>query len=240
MRYIVIALWLGLFSVTPASAAVNVSIGINLPTYPRLVPVPGYPVYYAPAVNSNYFFYDGLYWVLEGDNWYESHWYNGPWTLVDPYEVPDYVLRVPVRYYRQPPVYFRGWRADASPRWGEHWGRSWEDRRGSWNAPSRSSRPAPAPLPTYQRQYSGQQYPAQVERQSTLHSQNYRYWPSEPVVQQRYQQRYQAARPSAPQAAAPQQAAPQPAARDQRGQSGQRVQGEDRRGEKGQPKGQER
>lgn len=39
----------------------NVSIGINLQTYPQLVPVPGYPVYYAPQLRSNYFFCDGVY-----------------------------------------------------------------------------------------------------------------------------------------------------------------------------------
>ena len=75
-----------------APSAVGVSIGINLPAYPRLVPVPGYPVYYAPSVDSNYFFYDGLYWVFDGDNWYESRWYNGPWSLVEPDAVPIFLL----------------------------------------------------------------------------------------------------------------------------------------------------
>ena len=70
----------------------GVSIGINLPVYPELVPVPGYPVYYAPQVNSNYFFYDGVYWVYEQDNWYTSSWYNGPWQLVAPEVVPLFVL----------------------------------------------------------------------------------------------------------------------------------------------------
>ena len=60
--------------------APGVSIGINVPVYPQLVRVPGYPVYYAPQVNSNYFFYDGAYWVYQGDNWYSSAWYNGPWN----------------------------------------------------------------------------------------------------------------------------------------------------------------
>jgi hypothetical protein len=81
----------------------HVSIGINLPAYPQLVVVPGYPVYYAPRMQANYFFYDGMYWVFQGDNWYASSWYNGPWWFVEPYAVPVYVLRVPVRYYRQPP-----------------------------------------------------------------------------------------------------------------------------------------
>jgi hypothetical protein len=37
----------------------NISIGINVPLYPEFEQVPGYPVYYAPHVNSNYFFRDG-------------------------------------------------------------------------------------------------------------------------------------------------------------------------------------
>jgi len=63
---------------------------------PALFRVPGYPVYYAPRLNANYFFYDGLYWVFHGDNWYASSWYNGPWWFVDSYAVPVYVLRIPV------------------------------------------------------------------------------------------------------------------------------------------------
>ena len=160
MRCVPIIVAMMLSTAVPAFAAVNVSIGINLPTYPRLVRVPGYPVYYAPSVATNYFFYDGLYWVFDGENWYSSPWYNGPWRLVDPFAVPLYVLRVPVRYYRHAPVYFRSWRADAAPRWDERWGRTWVERRGDWNTWKRSEAPAPAPLPTYQRQYSGSRYPA--------------------------------------------------------------------------------
>ena len=116
MRHGLIGLCMMLGSLSPAFAQLSihfgtpgVSIGINLPVYPQLQRVPGYPVYYAPGVNSNYFFYDGLYWVYQGDNWYASSWYNGPWGHVNPGYVPDYLLRVPVRYYRQPPAYFRGW-----------------------------------------------------------------------------------------------------------------------------------
>ncbi len=72
MRDLLIVLWLLLCSITSATAQVSigigfpgVSIGINLPVYPQLVPVPGYPVYYAPQLNSNYFFYDGMYWVYQ-------------------------------------------------------------------------------------------------------------------------------------------------------------------------------
>jgi hypothetical protein len=164
----------------------GISIGINLPLYPEFVPVPGYPVYYAPQVASNYFFYDGMYWVYQRDNWYASSWYNGPWGLIGPEAVPLFVLRVPVRYYRQPPAYFRGWSSDAPPRWGEHWGNSWTQSHRGWDSWNRNAVPAPAPLPTYQRQYSGNRYPAS-EQQRVLQSQNYRYQPHDAVVRQHYQ-----------------------------------------------------
>ena len=180
----------------------GVQIGINMPSYPQLVRVPGYPVYYAPQARSNYFFYDGLYWVYQDDNWYSSDWYNGPWHAVGPQYVPLYVLRVPVRYYRQPPTYFRGWRPDAAPRWNEHWGRDWEQQRSGWDRWDRRSVPAPAPLPSYQRPYSGARYPSVVEQQHDIRSQNYRYRPHEPISQQHYQQAPapQRAQPDRPQA----------------------------------------
>jgi hypothetical protein len=190
-----LAFCLALGCATPAAAQLSIhfnvpsaQIGINIGDYPRLERVPGYPVYYAPGMNSNYFFYDGLYWLYERDNWYASTWYNGPWGLVDPYDVPVYVLRVPVRYYRHAPVYFRGWRADAPPRWGDHWGRSWEQRRGGWDRWDRRSSPSPAPLPTYQRQYRGDRYP-DASRQATVHTQNYRYQPRDNVSRQYYGER---------------------------------------------------
>ena len=156
MRSVLIVLWL-LLSSTSSTVAAQVAIGVgipgiriavNVPVYPQLVLVPGYPVYYAPQVDSNYFFYDGMYWVFQGDNWYASAWYNGPWALIPPDAVPLFVLRVPVRYYRRPPVYFRGWSSNAPPRWGEHWGHAWEQQRAGWDRWNRAAAPAPAPLPT--------------------------------------------------------------------------------------------
>ena len=80
MRYLLIAATLLLGSVTSAHAQVSVNIGfgpavdigIQVPVYPQLVQVPGYPVYYAPRASANYFFYDGAYWVYQGDSWYVS------------------------------------------------------------------------------------------------------------------------------------------------------------------------
>lgn len=185
MRHVLIVLLMLLGSVT--SAIAQVSIGIHLSLFPELVRVPGYPVYYAPRLDSNFFFYDGMYWVYQSDHWYASSWYNGPWILVAPEFVPLYVLRVPVRYYRVPPGYFYGWRPDAPPRWGEHWGHEWERHRRGWDKWNRSSVPAPAPLPVYQRQYSGDRYPQVLEQQQALHSRNYRYQPRDAVVRQHYQ-----------------------------------------------------
>jgi len=196
MRYLLVVLVMLFGAVSSAIAQVsigiglpNVSIGINVPVYPQFVPVPGYPVYYAPSLHANYFFYDGAYWVYRGDNWYASGWYNGPWTLVSPYEVPLFVLRVPVRYYRDPPRYFHGWRGDAPPRWGEHWGRDWDDHRRGWDHWDRRSMPRAAPLPQYQRQYSGNRYPHAVERQREIRTRNYNYQPHEPAVRQHYESR---------------------------------------------------
>jgi hypothetical protein len=195
MRRGLIALSLLLCSITPALAQLSinfggpgVNIGIDLGGYPTLQRIPGYPVYYAPGVNSNYFFYDGLYWDFDGNNWYASSWYNGPWTLVDPMDVPVFILRVPVRYYRHAPSYFRSWRSDDAPQWGQHWGSSWEQRHSGWNTWNRGSAPAPAPLPTYQKQYSGSRYP-QAQQQAVIETQNYRYQPHDAVAQRNFEQR---------------------------------------------------
>jgi hypothetical protein len=213
MRAIVIALTLGLAGIGAASAEVSVgvgiqlpgvSIGVNVPAYPRLVAVPGYPVYYAPGLDGNFFFYDGLYWVYDADRWYSSAWYNGPWRFVEPAFVPLFVLRVPVLYYRHPPPYFAGWRRDVAPRWGEHWGRDWEAGHRGWNHWNRAAVPRRAPLPGYQRDFSGDRYP-RAEEQRALRDRNYRYAPRDRAV--RAQDRGDAGRAAAPRSDRPPQAA---------------------------------
>jgi hypothetical protein len=248
MRYLWIVICMLLGSTTSAFAQVSigigipgVSIGINMPLYPQLVPVPGYPVYYAPQLNSNFFFYDGMYWVYQGDNWYTSSWYNGPWGLVGPEFVPLYVLRIPVRYYRNPPGYFRGWRVDAPPRWGEHWGNDWERQRNGWDRWNRRAVPAPAPLPRYQQRYSGERYP-QAEQQPSIQGKNYRYQPRDEVARQHYQEQ------GLPRASAPQQRPEQggpagpPHRRESSGQEQRQrpQQGPGKEREKGDERGQER
>lgn len=187
MRSAIVGVCVLLGMCVPAGAAV--SIGINVGVYPELVPVPGYPVYYAPQLDSNFFFYDGLYWVYAQDTWYSSPWYNGPWDAAAPEIVPLFVLRVPVRYYRRPPAYFRTWSLENSPRWGEHWGHDWQQHRNGWDHWNRDGAPARAPLPDYQRGYSGGRYPRPAQ-QLTLRNEHYRYQshdvpaPARPLHQQ--------------------------------------------------------
>lgn len=164
----------------------RVVVGLEIPAYPRMVLVPGYPVYYAPEVNGNLFFYDGLYWMFTGDGWFESPWFNGPWTAASPLAVPAFVLRVPVGYYRAPPPWFHGWNARRPPRWEDRWGGDWARQRSGWDRWDRASAPPPAPLPVYQKPYAGPRYPG-PELQPALHDRNYAYWPREPGVRAAYQ-----------------------------------------------------
>ena len=204
MKRIVLGLLVAIAGASSASAQVSLDfssgrsgsgISIHLSSYPQLVAIPGYPVYYSPQTSGNYFFYDGLYWVFESDSWYSSDWYNGPWDQVDPYDVPVFLLRIPVRYYRAPPTYFRGWSASAAPRWDEHYGRDWNTRRSGWNKWDRKSVARPAPLPSYQRGYSGQSYPQQMQQQQSIRTNQYRYTPRDSNAQQALQKR---ARPDQP------------------------------------------
>ena len=177
------------FAMAEVSVGVSlpgINIGINVPVYPQLVQIPGHPVYYAPRLQTNFFFYDGLYWVYQNDNWYASSWYNGPWWYAPPEAIPIFVLQIPIRYYRSPPHYFRNWHLDSPPRWGEHWGSGWEQQRRNWDGQHLDGRRAPAPLPSYQHRFPAQRYPSEQEQQR-LQKKNYRHQPSDPDVRQHFE-----------------------------------------------------
>jgi hypothetical protein len=227
MRHRFIALFIALACATaaaPAPAQVSVSIGINVPAYPQLVLVPGHPVYYAPQVRANFFFFDGVYWVLQGENWYMSAWFNGPWEFVQPAYVPYAVLRVPVRYYRAPPPYFRGWAQHQAPRWSNHWGPQWQNEHKGWDERGRHAAPA-APLPTYQRRYSGDRYPPPPQ-QGELQGRNYRYQPRTEAARQHYEKQRVApvAQQRAPQERPPQERGRGQDKQDRRDERGERRQ----------------
>src|SRR5690606_166994 len=103
------------------------------------------------------------------------------------------VLRVPVRYYMQPPVYFHGWVVTASPLWHYHWGPRWTRYHHGWDHWDRRVVYAPAPLPVYQRHYHGDRYPRR-EYQRVIRHEHYHYQPRDQVVR-RHEQRQTTPRP---------------------------------------------
>jgi hypothetical protein len=168
-----------------ASAQAYSDIDVDLPAFPEMQPIPGSPVYWGPDVNSNYFYYDGVFWDYFHDVWHWSAWYNGPWTMVDPVYVPTYVLWVPIAYYRRPPQFFRAWNPNRPPRWSEHWGSDWQARHNAIYA-SAAMPVERAPLPTYQRQFPRGNYPHGAQ-QAQIHARSFPYMPREGIVRQHYE-----------------------------------------------------
>ncbi len=177
----------GALVVAPATAQaqIGVHIGVDIPVFPRLVVVPGYPVYYAPDLRANYFFYDGLFWVFNVDDgyWYSSSWYNGPWVVVEPDFVPQPILVVPYRYYHVRPAYWRGWAYDHPPRWDIYWGPRWVEHHHGWDHWDRGRRWTAAPLPLFQRDFPRDRYPS-PDRQVTIYRERYNYRPRDVVVRE--------------------------------------------------------
>jgi len=111
-------------TVAPAAAAdVHIGINVGVPPPPpivverppELVIVPGSPVYYAPAVPYNFFYYDGAYYTFHDAHWFSARSAHGPWTYVR--RVPRPVVAVPVRYYRVPPGHLKH---HGPPPWHDH------------------------------------------------------------------------------------------------------------------------
>ena len=170
----------------PAAAQQYYDVDVDLPQYPEMQPIPDSPVYWAPGVDSNYFFYDGLYWdYCCDDHWYASAWYNGPWQLVDPVYVPTYVLWVPVQYYHHHHPFFRGTPGHRPPHWGQHWGAEWQQRHNAIYG-GRQQAPTRAPLPDYQRVYGRGNYPRAPQQQAAIRNQYYGYQPREGVARGHY------------------------------------------------------
>ena len=183
MKRLVAAFLLLASSAFPVAAQTYYDIDVDLPQFPEMEPIPESPVYWAPAVDSKYFFYDGAFWDYHHDLWHWSAWYNGPWTVVDPVYVPTYVLWVPVRYYHRPAPHFRGVHPDRPPHWAQLWGRDWQARHNQLYR-GLATDWVRAPLPNYQRVYNRANYPRVVEQQRALASQQYTWQPREGVAHQ--------------------------------------------------------
>src|SRR5262245_35638057 len=97
---------LGLGAAGARAADVHINIGVPPPPQivvaqpPQLVIVPRTPVYYAPDVPYNYFYYDGRYYTNHEGAWFYSSASSGPWVYVALGSVPRPIRTVPVRYYK--------------------------------------------------------------------------------------------------------------------------------------------
>ena len=98
-------------------------------TPPQLVVIPGTPVYYAPAVNINYFFHAGRYYTFHNGAWFYAAAHNGLWTFIAVEHVPQPILAVPVTYYKVPPGH---WKKGGPPPWAGqgrgHKQKKWKDQ----------------------------------------------------------------------------------------------------------------
>ncbi len=96
------------------SLSIGVTLGnppppppIVLQAPPQLAVVPGTPVYYAPSVSFNFFFYAGRHYVFHEGAWFVATSFGGPWTFIALERVPQPILAVPVVYYKIPPGHWK-------------------------------------------------------------------------------------------------------------------------------------
>ena len=116
--FVGLSLAAGALSTPVAQAGVNVNVNVGVPVPPppvivapappRVVVVPGSPVYYAPDGNVNLFLYGGRYYTFHEGHWFMGPKHNGPWTFVSVDHVPAPVVAVPARYYRVAPAPVEG------------------------------------------------------------------------------------------------------------------------------------
>jgi hypothetical protein len=105
------AAWLAPSPAQAGDVRVGVHIGVPVPppppvvavAPPRVVVVPGSPVFYAPSGHYNLFVYGGRHYTLHNGAWFYRTSAHRPWTFVGRERVPRPVLAVPVKYYRVPP-----------------------------------------------------------------------------------------------------------------------------------------
>jgi len=118
----------GLMPAEPSRAA-DVHIGIDIGTPPpppivlaeppRLALVPRLPVYYAPSLPYNFFYYDGRYFTYDDGGWSWAVSSRGPWIAIELGRVPQPILSVPVAYYKAPPGHWKKHRQGPPP-WASH------------------------------------------------------------------------------------------------------------------------
>ncbi|NJD61940.1 MAG: hypothetical protein FIA93_04380 [Deltaproteobacteria bacterium] len=86
-----------------ALAGTSVSINIGPPAVvvagpPEMVVIPNTMVYFAPGVEVDLLFHRDYWYTRNGDRWFRSRNYNGPWKIVGRRAVPVEIVRVPGNY----------------------------------------------------------------------------------------------------------------------------------------------
>jgi len=126
--------------IAPAATNAEVSVTVNVPLPPLVIPappglvvIPGTYVYYPPDVAVDIFFYHGYWYRPYRGHWYRSRGYNGPWGSIAINRVPRAVYGVPPGF-RHGPMYehvpygqvkknWRAWERDRHWDRGRHEGR---------------------------------------------------------------------------------------------------------------------
>ncbi len=127
---------------------------------PRLVRVPGHPVYVAPEFAGNAFYRDGGYWLLPADGqWRHSPQFDGPWHTIDPDHVPLALLRLPRSAFHAPPACLGAGEPFRPPRWDLIWGTAWALRHPGWAQRDGPHDEPPTPRPPWQQALELQRNP---------------------------------------------------------------------------------
>lgn len=122
-------LWTGIFAILfvlflscPTNnglAEVNFNINIGAPPMivaepAEVVLIPSSGVYFVADAGPDLFFHAGFWWSPQGERWYRSQVYNGPWVVVEHRHVPVQVVRVPkdyrIRYKKVKHVPYGQWK----------------------------------------------------------------------------------------------------------------------------------
>ena len=86
---------------------------------PEFMAVQGSPVYYAPNLPDDYFYYGGQFYLFQGGTWYYAPSRRSSWVVVAVRDMPEPILLVPVEYYKKPPGH---WKKKGPPPWAPAWG----------------------------------------------------------------------------------------------------------------------
>ncbi len=100
---VVVFMSVGILSPRTSDAGIGVSIGIPLPGLrlaapPDLAIIAGTPVYFAPDIQADLYFYHGNWYRPYGGEWYVSAEFGGPWGHVAIGNVPPPLVDLPPDY----------------------------------------------------------------------------------------------------------------------------------------------